>query len=191
MLQLATESRAQLGARPLPAAARSPQLPRDPEDGALAEPVELVVALLAREAVLDAPDDDGVAADLGPQLSDVGEAQQALGLPQVALEGEGQHEGVVAPRLALALENVVEELRGDAGGSGDLASIHAVGGKQAVEVVGELSVDRLALIEVLLGGPGLQQAGQQVLCQAFFRHVVRHGPPGHVPRCPLHYIVAG
>lgn len=66
------------------------------EQGFLAAVPKLIVALLARHTVVDALEDDGVAADLRPQLGDVSEPQKALGLDERALEAECQHDGIVA-----------------------------------------------------------------------------------------------
>ena len=52
----------------------------------LAEAVQLVVGLGAGQAMLDAPDENGVAAVLAPQLCDACQAQYALRLAQVGLQ---------------------------------------------------------------------------------------------------------
>ena len=60
--------------------------------------------------MFDAPDDDGVAGLLAPEFGNPGQTEEALGFAQVAVQTDGEHDGMVAAGAALAGEDVIDDV---------------------------------------------------------------------------------
>ena len=97
-------------------------------------------------------------------------AQQPLGLPQGTPHAKCQHDGLVAPKAAVAVEDVIDERAVEARGAHHLGALHALLAKQLEKVVGKLAVDGQALVEIGLRRRRRQQALKQLLCQTLFGH---------------------
>ena len=64
---------------------------------ALPHTAQLIVGGQTVERLVDAPDDDGVAALLAPQFRHSGETQQPLGLPEIAFMMAWSRPGLLLP----------------------------------------------------------------------------------------------
>lgn len=134
---------------------------------------QFLVAFVQRQPVLDAPDDDGVAAVFRPQLRHPRQAQETLGFEQGATQAEGQHDGMIAAGQALSAEDVVDHGGVQLRGAHDIGALHPVAfGKQLVQVVARLAVERFVLVEVFLGRGRCRQAFQQIFGELFGGHDV-------------------
>ena len=142
------------------------------KEGLLAQTPQLVIGGGAIEAVVNAPDDDGVSAHLGPQLRYARQAQEPLRLAKRAAHAQGKHDGMVPAGAALAGKDVVDNGAVKTGGAYDLGALHALLVQKLSQVVGEVAIEggvRLAKVGLHVGR--CQEAGEKILCQAF--------PAGH------------
>lgn len=140
------------------------------EEGLFVEAPEFLVAFVKRASLLDAPDDDGVAARFRPQLGSARQTQQTLGLAQVAAKAERQPERVIASREAFAGEYVVDEGRVEFRFPAHVRPLYAARTKQLEQVVFELALDGLPFIKVGFRACCGEQTFEQVFSELFGGH---------------------
>ncbi len=138
------------------------------EEGLLAQAPQFVVRGGAIEAVVDAPDDDGVSAHLGPQLRYARQAQEPLRLAKRAAHAQGKHDGMVPAGAALAGKDVVDNGAVKTGGAYDLGALHALCVEKFSQILREVAIDSgVRFAKVGLYAWRRQEAGEKILCQSF------------------------
>ena len=108
---------------------------------------------------------------LAPQLGNARQTKQPLGFAQVAVQPDGEHDGMVAAGAALAGEDVVDDGGVQPGFTGQSRTFHAPFTQQRPQVVAAGIISCIFRIKIGFDVRAGQQSMQQLLGQMLLSHV--------------------